>query len=112
MKKRFIVINEGFTCKNCKTVNTPLKGGCRNHCCACLCSLHVDEKTPGDRLSECQGLMHPIAIDYSGKKGFIIVHECEKCGAQKKNKSSVDDSNEQMIRIMQESRGTHKVKRK
>ena len=33
----------------------------RNHCPNCLSSLHVDEE-PGDRASDCGGIMEPVAV--------------------------------------------------
>ena len=96
MKKRFIVINEKFICKNCGHENMPLKGSCRNHCSECLYSLHVDEKTPGDRESKCGELMKPVQLEHSGKKGFIIVHRCQKCGKEMRNKVAPDDNQESL----------------
>lgn len=99
MKKKFIVINEEFTCKNCGHKNPPLKGSCRNHCTECLYSLHVDNKTPGDRESKCKGIMKPIYIDHSGKKGFIILHKCIQCNKESRNKVAPDDNQETLRTI-------------
>ena len=60
-------------------------GSYRNHCPYCLYSLHVDDK-PGDRNSDCLGLMRPVGIVYNSKKGYQIVHRCETCGAEKVNR--------------------------
>ncbi len=80
-------------------------GGCRNHCPFCLVSKHLDN-TPGDRASDCQGLMDPIEI-YTSQKGYMIKHLCRKCGEVKNNKASidsrgVDDSLDKIIEIMQD----------
>ena len=50
--------NDAFTCKVCGRVCTPQNAGSdhRNHCPNCLSSLHVDEE-PGDRASDCGGIM-------------------------------------------------------
>ena len=50
--------NDTFTCKVCGRVCTPQNAGSdhRNHCPNCLSSLHVDEE-PGDRASDCGGIM-------------------------------------------------------
>ncbi len=97
----FIARQEPFVCENCDKDVFPLKSGSyRNHCPYCLWSKHVDDKGPGDRASECEGLMKPIALDQNNKKGFIIIHKCEKCGKQISNKAAVDDdliSYEQII---------------
>ena len=52
-----------FTCKVCGRLVTPEGAGTshRNHCPNCLSSLHVDEE-PGDRASDCGGVMEPIAV--------------------------------------------------
>lgn len=90
-RKNFISVNDGFTCENCCKVILPLKNGsCRNHCPYCFYSKHVDE-VPGDRASECQGLMEPVGYDYNSKKGYMIIHKCIKCGKIIKNKLSFDD---------------------
>ena len=53
--------NDTFTCKVCGRVCTPQNAGSdhRNHCPNCLSSLHVDEE-PGDRASDCGGIMEPV----------------------------------------------------
>lgn len=78
--------NTAFQCENCGANVQPLTNGSyRNHCPFCLFSKHLDNK-PGDRLSRCKGLMRPTSIEYSGKKGYQIVHECRKCGKLQRNK--------------------------
>jgi hypothetical protein len=87
----FISRQEPFTCEHCGNAVEPLgKGTCRSHCPKCFYSKHVDID-PGDRGSDCLGLMEPIALDQSGKKGFVIIHRCEKCGTKKRNKAAPDD---------------------
>ena len=100
--KNFIVINEEFDCQNCNEKNPKLKGSCRNHCRKCLYSLHVDEKTPGDRQSSCKGLMKPTSADQNGKKGWIIYHKCTKCGKIIPNKVANDDNFEKIIELSQQ----------
>ena len=51
----------------------------------------MDESGPGDRASSCQGMMQPRGMDYDGKKGWLIVHVCEKCGREIVNKTAPDD---------------------
>ncbi len=97
--KNFITINENFTCKNCGKENPKLPGSCRNHCIYCLCSLHVDKDIPGDRLSNCESIMDPIAVDQSGKKGWIIYHKCQKCDKVISNRSANDDNFDLIIKL-------------
>ena len=51
---------DAFTCKVCGRLCTPENAGSqhRNHCPNCLSSLHVDVE-PGDRASDCGGIMEP-----------------------------------------------------
>jgi len=98
-----IKVNEGFKCRNCGEENPKAEKTCRNHCKKCLYSLHVDETTPGDRLSKCQELMKPISLELSGKKGYIIVHECLKCGKIMKNKTADDDNPDKITSLCLET---------
>jgi hypothetical protein len=93
MTRRFIAqgTNSGFTCAHCGFAVPPLQNGSvRNHCPRCLYSLHVDV-FPGDRAEHCHGLLEPIAVVHSGKKGWIIVQRCQACGAERRNKAALDD---------------------
>jgi hypothetical protein len=82
--------NEAFLCLNCAKDVPPLASGSyRNHCPFCLWSRHVDE-APGDRQADCGGMMPPVGLDQSGKKGFIV-HRCEACGALRKNRAALED---------------------
>lgn len=95
MTRRFTVrgTNEAFVCAHCGALVSPLQNGSvRNHCPACLWSVHVDV-FPGDRASDCGGLLRPVGVEYSAKKkkGWVILHRCEKCGYEGKNKAALDD---------------------
>ena len=86
-----ITRNEGFTCAKCGKKVKPHDGGsCRNHCNYCLYSFHVDV-VPGDRLSECEGLMKPVGIQLNKKKVTRVIHVCQKCGIKTYNRSAPDD---------------------
>ena len=87
--KRFIKNDGGFTCRNCGKEVLPLGYSSRNHCPFCLCSLHLDIN-PGDRLSGCGGIMFPVKAEPDAKKGFIITHKCEKCGAIRRNRAATE----------------------
>jgi len=83
--------NQGFTCAVCGAEVPALgNGSYRNHCPACLHSLHVDVN-PGDRASDCGGVLEPVAAEHSGKKGWVIVHRCRRCGAERRNRAALDD---------------------
>lgn len=89
----FVKNDQGFICKNCGFKVVPLMITSRNHCPKCLYSLHVDIN-PGDRKNRCNGLMKPISIETSSKKGYIIIFKCLKCGISKKNKAVNDAINQ------------------
>ena len=90
--------DNGFVCLNCGMTVSPLKYTSRNHCPHCLYSLHVDI-VPGDRANKCTGLMEPISIENSPKKGYVIVYKCTKCGEIKRNKSADDDDFEKILEV-------------
>jgi len=83
--------NEGFVCANCGKDVPPLcNGSYRNHCPYCLYSLHVDNM-PGDRLSTCNGLLVPVCVEYNGKKGWVIISQCDRCDHSGRNVAALDD---------------------
>jgi len=92
--RKFSRCQEDFICEHC---GTKVKGnGYTNHCPKCLWSKHVDIN-PGDRIHACHGLMKPIYIEHSGKKGWIIIHQCQKCREIKRNKAAKHDSIDVLI---------------
>ncbi len=63
---------ENFTCVVC---GTEVKGnGYTNHCPECLSSLHVDIN-PGDRASECHGVMLAERLEHKNGHDYIV-HKC------------------------------------
>jgi hypothetical protein len=38
--------------------------------------------------------MKPISVTQDGKKGWILLHECQKCGKTIRNKMADDDNME------------------
>lgn len=96
--KRFTKNDNSFICANCGNEVPPLKYTSRNHCPKCLCSLHLDVN-PGDRASDCAGVMDPVTAEPDPKKGFIITHKCRKCGALRRNKAADDDDRAKLIKL-------------
>ena len=93
--KRFTKRIEDFTCAHC---GANVSGnGYTNHCPKCLYSRHVDNN-PGDRASDCGGMMRPIAVA-PDKDGYIITHKCEKCGKTINQHSAPNDNIETIISI-------------
>jgi DNA-directed RNA polymerase subunit RPC12/RpoP len=91
--------NSGFTCAHCGRTVLPAKKTARNHCPFCLWSLHVDSEIPGDRRSQCGGKMEPAAI-FQKHGEWIVIHHCEKCGKEMRNKCAEDDSFEVLLEVM------------
>ena len=85
--KRFSKNDNGFVCANCNREVLPLGYTSRNHCPFCLCSLHVDVN-PGDRANECRGILRPAGAEPDSKRGYVIIHRCEKCGTVVRNKAA------------------------
>lgn len=96
--RRFTKNDDGFVCAGCGRTVAPLGYTSRNHCPYCLTSLHLDVN-PGDRASECGGVMRAVKTEPDAKKGFIIIHKCTKCGALRRNKAAKDDERELLIRL-------------
>jgi len=95
VSKKFQRRMEDFVCLNCGEC---VKGnGYTNHCPKCLFSRHVD-MNPGDRQCSCLGLMKPAGVEYV-RGEYIIIHKCVKCGMKKRNKSSPDDSFEEIVKV-------------
>lgn len=87
---------EDFKCENC---GLEVSGnGYTNHCSACLYSKHVDV-TPGDRASDCGGLMRPTGVLSKGGEVTEIIHKCVNCGHEKANKISSEDDQNTLINI-------------
>lgn len=93
--KKFTKNIENFVCAHCGA--SVVGNGYTNHCPKCLWSRHVDEN-PGDRQSNCGGMMEPISATPS-KDGYIITHRCEKCGKTIRQHSSINDDTDIIIAI-------------
>lgn len=106
--------NDFFLCSNCQSKVSLRAIGThnRNHCPCCLWSRHIDEKTPGDRKSRCGGLTEPVGltfkdggVDKYGKKiqgEIMIVHRCQICGKETKNRIAGDDDADKVFLLAEE----------
>jgi hypothetical protein len=85
--------SETFRCRACRAMIGPPVGGGRhrNHCPLCLHSRHVDGDAPGDRASDCGGLMAPIGAFVRPKGEHVLVHRCLTCGLERHNRIAADD---------------------
>lgn len=82
-----------FTCRVCGRLVTPAPSGTqhRNHCPNCLHSVHLDVR-PGDRASDCGGVMEPISVWVRRGGEWAVIHRCRRCGELRSNRSAPDDS--------------------
>ena len=96
-RKNFLVpIEQKYTCEHCGQVNQG--GRYHNHCPRCLYSKHVDQQIPGDRASQCQGLMEPIAV--INKKGkWRLRHHCLECGKEALVDTQEADNQQLIIKL-------------
>ena len=93
--KKFQRKIEDFECENC---GQKVHGdGYTNHCPNCLWSKHVDIN-PGDRESNCLGMMEPIGVIYRAG-GYIVRQKCTRCKVVKNIKSSLKDNKDQIIKL-------------
>lgn len=96
----FVKNDESFTCVNCGKTVEKLKYTSRDHCNHCLYSLHVDIM-PGDRKNTCKGILIPINVIETSKKGKVIIYRCNKCGREVKNIVAKDDNLNEIYKIVQ-----------
>jgi len=90
--------DEGFECAHCGCAVTVGGAMVRDHCPACLRSLHVDE-VPGDRASECGGILDPVDLTLEGRAGVVITYKCRRCGVAHRNRAHPDDRLPQGLRL-------------
>lgn len=86
---------EDFTCEICG--NTIKGSGYTDHCPYCLWGKHVDIY-PGDRKSDCKGLMEPISVEIKNGKNTIC-YTCRKCGKSYRVKTSPTDNIDLLIEL-------------
>jgi len=94
--KNFIRKIEDFTCENCG--EKVIGDGYTDHCPKCLWGKHVDREIPGDRESDCGGLMEPQKIvDKQGK--YRINYRCLKCKHGFWVREGKNDDREELIKL-------------
>lgn len=91
---------DSFVCKNCGWLVSPRGAGSdhRNHCPNCLYSLHLDQE-PGDRASDCGGIMEPISIWIRNRGEWALIHRCKRCGQLHSNRIAADDNPAKLMSI-------------
>lgn len=95
-KRNFVRKTENFTCENCG--NKVVGDGYTDHCPKCLWGKHVDREIPGDRASECKGLMEPVGVTYEKDK-FKIHYKCTRCKHEFWVREGEGDSREGLLKL-------------
>ena len=92
--------NDHFTCKVCGRLVVPAGSGSehRNHCPNCLSSQHVDVE-PGDRESDCGGVMDAVAVWVRKSGEWAVIHRCRQCGTLSSNRVAADDNPMKLMSI-------------
>lgn len=92
---------ESFKCGRCRAFIGPTVSGGhhRNHCPLCLTSRHVDARRPGDRASPCRALMAPVGTFFKPKGEQVVVHRCNGCGIERRNRVAADDNPLALLRL-------------
>ncbi len=95
----FIKNDDEFICIHCGKKVEKLGYTSRDHCNYCLYSMHVDI-LPGDRENKCKGLLVPINVIETSKKGKVIIYKCNKCKQEVKNIVASDDNSEEIYNVI------------
>ncbi len=95
-QKRFQKKVEDFRCENCGEYVSG--DGYTDHCPSCLWSKHVDIN-PGDRMSNCKGLLEPVGAEVK-KDNYLIHYICIKCGFKHQVKSAKNDNTEGVQKLL------------
>ena len=91
---------DSFICKVCgrPVVSAGAGSNHRNHCPNCLSSLHLDIE-PGDRASDCGGIMEPVGVWVRKNGEWAIIHRCKRCGHLSSNRVAADDNPMKLMSI-------------
>ena len=54
---------------------------------------------PGDRESDCGGVMEPISVWVRNKGEWAIIHRCKRCGDLSSNRVAADDNPVKLMSI-------------
>ncbi len=92
--------SDAINCKVCGRLVVPegASSDHRNHCPNCLSSKHVDNE-PGDRDSDCGGVMEPIGVWVRKNGEWAVIHRCKQCGKLSSNRTAADDNPMKLMSI-------------
>lgn len=89
VRRNPVAIDEAFECVHCGR-SVPAHGrSARDHCPYCLHGLHVDAEVPGDRASDCGGLLVPMQAEQKAGS-WRIIYRCQRCGKARTNQALLD----------------------
>ncbi|MEK7119765.1 MAG: RNHCP domain-containing protein [Patescibacteria group bacterium] len=98
-RKIFLVPEEEpYQCEHCDT--SVMGGRYNNHCPSCLWSKHVDDKIPGDRASDCGGLMEPVGV-IKKHDTWRLIQKCITCEKQFVVDSAPQDNFDIIVELSQ-----------
>jgi len=96
--KNFIRKKEDFVCEHCG--ERVVGDGYTDHCPKCLWGKHVDKEIPGDRASDCRGMMEPIRAQFKmANLKFKIKYKCQKCNHTFEIWNAKEDSREELLKL-------------
>lgn len=98
-EKKFQRKKEDFICEVCSSY--VYGNGYTNHCPYCLYSKHVDV-SPGDRQSDCKGIMKPVSFEFKADN-WRVIHCCIKCNHTKINKLSSQDNIDVIANLIEQN---------
>ena len=55
---------------------------------------------PGDRLNKCRGILKPVNVIETAKKGKVIIYKCQKCGLEVRNIVANDDNEDEIYNVV------------
>ncbi|WP_438487191.1 RNHCP domain-containing protein [Streptomyces sp. S186] len=85
---------DAFRCAGCR-LDVPVAApgtAHRNHCPNCLTSLHLDDRTPGDRAADCRGRMEAVGLSVRPDGEWLLIHQCLSCARLSANRIAGDDN--------------------
>jgi DNA-directed RNA polymerase subunit RPC12/RpoP len=97
--RNFIRKKEDFECEHCG--EKVMGDGYTDHCPKCLWGKHVDLEIPGDRASECRGMMEPIEVKFQiSNFKFQIKYKCLRCNHTFEVGSAKGDNRELLVSMV------------
>lgn len=98
-RRNFVRRTENFVCGNCG--EEVIGDGYTDHCPKCLWGKHVDFEIPGDRVSDCKGLMKPIKTELRiTNYEFQIYFKCTKCRHTFRVREGKGDDREKLMELI------------